>query len=741
MSKQKIKAADPNPQHIKKSILNRVGWLYVLFAVLGLAITVQIIVTQYGPNGEPLNNLSESMCYKVRPIDANRGNILSHDGRILTTDAPYYEIRLDWAIPGKKGEGYLLTDSIFYANLPALADSMSALFGEPSAHYNTQLREILARARGNEGGRRNIKLVDKVNQIELDRLRTFPLLNEDAGGFMFKKDTLRYKPFGSLAGYTLGAPHSHGLEYYYNDALTGEDGQNLTVRLVGSTWLPVLDTLNREARNGYDVVTTIDIDLQDVAESALRKQLADNQAMWGTAVVMEVATGEIRAMANLTHNSDGSITDNYNYAILSRNEPGSTFKLVSLMALLEQGGFKTTDMVDCGNGYAVVYKSEINDSHAVGKVTVKEMMEQSSNIGFARSIEKVYRENQTRFTDFIDSLGLNQRASIQQFEGYMPIIKDPRLGHRNDWNDLTLTKMSYGYALELTPMHTLMLYNAVASGGKMLAPIIVKELRNGDEVVEQYLPEVINPQICSPQVLADVKECLEGVVENGTASLLKNDNYRVAGKTGTAQMVQPHGGYTARDGGRDYLGTLVGYFPAEAPKYTCIVAIKTHHAPGSRNTYYGGALAGPVFKAITDRIYALDNEWRERVTPTSGRGAEVEARVGGESQLALSEQLLDVRSAAYSAVPVESKQVIDTAELYTKDWRVMPSVMGMGLRDAIYTLERAGLSVEISGVGEVVEQTPLPEELYLSGDKATIRLAPRPEPEPDEKEKNNNRKI
>ncbi|MBR7102009.1 MAG: PASTA domain-containing protein, partial [Tidjanibacter sp.] len=407
----------------------------------------------------------------------------------------------------------------------------------------------------------------------------------------------------------------------------------------------------------------------------------------------------------------------------------------------EQGGFKTTDMVDCGNGYAVVYKSEINDSHAVGKVTVKEMMEQSSNIGFARSIEKVYRENQTRFTDFIDSLGLNQRASIQQFEGYMPIIKDPRLGHRNDWNDLTLTKMSYGYALELTPMHTLMLYNAVASGGKMLAPIIVKELRNGDEVVEQYLPEVINPQICSPQVLADVKECLEGVVENGTASLLKNDNYRVAGKTGTAQMVQPHGGYTARDGGRDYLGTLVGYFPAEAPKYTCIVAIKTHHAPGSRNTYYGGALAGPVFKAITDRIYALDNEWRERVTPTSGRGAEVEARVGGESQLALSEQLLDVRSASYTPATVESKQVIDTAELYTKDWRVMPSVMGMGLRDAIYTLERAGLSVEISGVGEVVEQTPLPEELYLSGDKATIRLAPRPEPEPDEKEKKNNRKI
>ena len=739
MSKRKIKAADPNPQHIKQSILTRVGWLYVLFFILGLGIIVQIAATQYGPNGTPLSNLSESKCYKIKPIESLRGNILAHDGKILATDAPFYNIRLDWAIRDRKGN-FILSDSIFEANLFPLADSLSALFGESRAYYVNKLREIHTRARGSGSGRRNIELAGKVNQIELDRLKQFPLLNEEAGGLKSEKDTLRYKPFGTLAGYTLGTPGSHGLEYYYNEQLCGVDGQNLTVRLVGNTWIPVLDTINREAQNGHDVVTTIDVDLQDVAETALRKQLSDNQAMWGTAVVMEVATGEIRAMANLTHNSDGSITDNYNYSILSRNEPGSTFKLVSLMAMLEQGGMKITDMVDCdSDGRATVYKSYIEDSHAVGKVTVKEMMEQSSNIGFARCIEDIYRENQTRFTDFIDSLGINRRASIQQFEGYMPTIKDPRLGHRNDWNDMTLTKMAYGYALEPSPMHTLMLYNAVASGGKLLAPIIVKELRNGNEVVEQYEPNVINPQICSPSTLAAVRECLEGVVENGTATLLKNENYRVAGKTGTAQMVQATGGYTAKDGGRDYLGTLVGYFPAEAPKYTCIVAIKTHHAPGSRNTYYGGTLAGPVFKAITDRIYALDNEWRERVTPTAGSGEAVEVKLGAEEQVSLAEQRLGISQKPYTPQVVESKQVIDTMALYEKDWKVMPSVMGMGLRDAIYTLERSGLSVEFEGVGEVTEQTPLPDELYLSGDKATIRLAPRPTPTPEENKKKNNK--
>ncbi len=725
MSKRRTKAADPNPQHIKQSILNRVGWLYVFFFILGVAITAQIVVIQFGPNSEPLSNLSESKCFRIEPIASSRGNILAHDGQILSTDAPYYNIRLDMAIRDIRNN-LMLSDSLFEADLPALADSLSRVLGEPSIYYAQRLTEIRNRAKRGGPGSRDQLLVSRVNQIELDRIKTFPIFREQQSGFIARKDTLRYKPYGTLASYTIGRPGSHGLERYYDQALTGEDGRNLTVRLVGNTRIPVLDTINREARNGYDVVTTIDVDLQDVAESALREQLADKQALFGTAVVMEVATGEIRAMANLTHNSDGTITDNYNYAILSRGEPGSTFKLVSLMALLEQGGMTINDMVDCGNGFAVVHLAEVNDSHAVGKVTVKEMMEQSSNIGFARCIEKVYRENQTRFTDYIEAIGIDRPADIQLQKGINAYIKDPRLGVRNDWNAQTLTKMSYGYALELSPMHTLMLYNAVAGDGKLLAPILVKELRDGDRVVERYTAEVINPQICSPETLADLKLCLEGVVSNGTASILQNDNYRVAGKTGTAQVAQQQGGYRTRDGGRDYLATLVGYFPAEAPKYSCIVVIKTHHAPGSTNIYYGGALAGPVFKAITDRIYALDNEWRERVVP-SHPTVPVDVKLGPEEAMQLAESNIGVTMRASYTPPQlsEEEEEMSEEDLYAYNWRVMPDVRGMGLTDALYMLERSGLSVEFTGKGEVVEQHPAPTALYLEGDRATIRLGRR----------------
>ncbi len=725
MSKRRTKAADPNPQHIKQSILNRVGWLYVIFFVLGVAITAQIIVIQFGPNGEPLSNLSESKCFRVETIASSRGNILAHDGQILSTDAPYYNIRLDMAIRDIRNN-LMVKDSLFDADLPALADSLSKVLGEPPIYYERRLREIRNRAKSGGPGSRDQLLVSRINQIELDRIKTFPIFREPQSGFMARKDTLRYKPYGTLASYTIGRPGAYGLEHYYDEVLTGEDGRNLTVRLVGNTRLPVLDTINREARNGYDVVTTIDVDLQDVAENALREQLSDKQALFGTAVVMEVATGEIRAIANLTHNSDGTITDNFNYAILSRGEPGSTFKLVALMALLEQGGMTINDIVDCGNGFAVVHRAEVNDSHPVGKVTVKEMMEQSSNIGFARCIEKVYREDETRFTDFIEAIGIDRPADIQLQKGINAYIKDPRLGVRNDWNAQTLTKMAYGYALELSPMHILMLYNAVACGGKLLSPILVKELRDGDHVVERYQTEVLNPQICSPETLADLRLCLEGVVANGTASILQNENYRVAGKTGTAQVAQPHGGYYTLDGGRDYLATLVGYFPAEAPKYSCIVVIKTHNAPGSTNIYYGGSLAGPVFKAITDRIYALDNEWRERVVPTAPSGP-VEVKLGPESAMQRAQSGIGVTMRADYIAPQQEveEQEISEEELYAHNWRVMPSVMGMGLSDALYTLERSGLSVEFSGKGEVIEQHPSPTALYLEGDRATIRLGMR----------------
>lgn len=719
--------ANPHQHDIKKGIMARVRVLYVIFALIGIAIFGMILVTQYGPNGTPLRNRSDLTCYKMIEVPAARGNIYAHDGKILVTNSPSYEITLDFTV-------FDMSQREFSNSVDSLADSLAATIPEySSAYFKRRLHEIRAKAlRGGPGSQSQRLIRDKINQVQLDRLKGFPIFNKGrlGGGFIYTQDAERYKPFGTLAARTLGKPGEFGLEASFDDRLRGSDGRNLCVRLVRDVWVPVVSKENVEAHNGYDITTTIDVNMQDIAESELRKQILAKNATCGTAVIMEVESGEIRAISNLTRYGS-TVQDDVNHAITMRCEPGSTFKLVSLMALIEEAGYSLDHPVDCTESGRYYYevgsrKYLVQDSHEVGLTDLQGAMEESSNIGFVKLIDGEYHDHPERFVDFVRGLGFDREIDMQLSGGLKPIIKDPRRKKETAWDALSLMKMSYGYAVELTPMHTLMLYNAVANGGRMVAPKLVSTVSDDGTVVERFKTETVNPKICSDRTLRLVRRTLEGVVEKGTGSMMKNPHYKVAGKTGTAQIAMQNRGYSDARGGRDYLATFVGYFPADNPRYSCIVAIKTYNGPGARNVYYGAQLAAPVFKAITERVYALDADWHAPLTATQ-HDAEAPVKGGDIAQIREASSTLHINASyesrrGWGTTHRDSTRV--TVSTLECDDGSMPSVKGLSLKDALYLLESKGLVVHVNGKGKVVSQSIRAGTAIHEGYNVTITLRP-----------------
>lgn len=722
---------NPHQQSIKKSIMSRVRVLYVIFAVLAVAVFAMILITQYGPNGTPLRNRSDLKCYKTLEVPASRGNIYSYDKRILATDSPSYYLSLDFTILD-------LTNEEFGRLSAVLADSLNDVIPTYSKDFFLRrLREIRTKAlRGGPGAQSQKLISDRVNQLQLDRIKTFPIFNKGrlGGGLIYTQDAERYKPFGTLAARTLGKPGEFGLEGSFNDILSGKDGKNLCVRLVRDVWVPVVDKENQEAVNGRDIVTTIDVQIQDIVESELRKQILNNNASCGTAVIMDVKSGEIRAISNLTRY--GSVVqDDVNHAMTMRCEPGSTFKLVSLMALLDEAGYSLEEPVDCTESGRYYYqvnnkgrKYLIEDSHAVGQTTLQGVMEHSSNIGFVKTIVGEYGDQPERFIDFVKSLGIDRAIDMQLHGGFKPIIKDPRRKKETAWDAISLMKMSYGYAIELTPIHTLMLYNAIANDGKMVEPRLVNAIMENGRVVERLDAETVNKSICSDKTLRLVRQCLEGVIERGTGSMLKNPNYKIAGKTGTAQVAMKNRGYTDERGGREYLATFVGYFPADNPRYTLIVAVKTYNGPGARNTYYGASLAAPAFKAIADRVYALDTKGHAPLTECENpvvapvKGGYLPEVRKATSGLSVSANI-SRREEGWGVTSTEDSTRV-TAIPVEQQSGVMPSVYGMSLKDALYLLESDGLHVSFSGKGKVMSQSIKVGSAVRRGDAVTLTLRP-----------------
>jgi len=685
---------------IRSEIVWRSGVVYLTIVVLALLILVRILILQFVERGK-WSKLSDKYVYKTAEMPANRGDILARDGRLLASSVPYYSVYMDTRSTG-------MSQATWSAGINGLSEGLSRLLGERSA---TGWKSVITEARKRRD--RYFLIRKKVDYTTLKKLKELPIFKEGQykGGLVAQPENKRMLPHRELAARTIGYLNEGdggtvvGLEGSFDKILAGKTGMVVKQRLTGGDWIPVDERESVRSVDGDDIVTTLDIDLQDVASSALENELRKHNAHHGCAVLMEVATGDIRAIANLELGSDGGYHETYNYAIGESTEPGSTFKLPVLMAAIEDGVIDTGDIVNTGNGSVKFYNKVIRDTRegGYGELTVKQVFEKSSNVGTSTLITEHYKNNPKDFVNRLYAMRLNQKLGLQIKGEGTPLIRFP--GDKL-WSGLTLPMMSHGYEVQMTPLQILTFYNAVANDGRMMRPRFVTEVLRNGSVVESYRPEIIINSIASRSTIRKARAMMEGVVEHGTATNLKNANYKIAGKTGTAQIAKDKYGY--RQGPRiSYQASFVGYFPAENPLYSCIVVV---NAP-SNGVYYGNLVAGSVFREIADKVYST-NFYKDYQAENAGDKKEISAPEAGNGyRKDINEVLdeLDARNKKGSKDDwVATRESGDTIRLVGVDTRkgLVPDVRGMSLRDAIYLLENSGLQVRYSGKGKVLRQSP-----------------------------------
>ncbi|MFW0717052.1 penicillin-binding protein [Pedobacter sp. N23S346] len=679
--------------NIRANILLRVYLAFGLIVLFAFAVFMRLGQVQF-VQGKKWKAMADSLSTRYVSVEATRGNIYSNDGSLLATSVPEYELRMDMFAGG------IAEDKVFNLKVDSLGIKLSQIFNDKTAkEYARMLRK------GRQDSARYLLIHRKVGYADLKTIRTFPLYNigKFSGGLIAVQQNKRILPFQALAARTIGYKNENvkngvGLEGAYNEYINGETGKRLMQRIAGGVYIPVNEEAEVAPKDGADIISTIDVNMQDLAQSALEKQLIKYDADHGAVIVMEVATGEIRAVANFSKVEEGVYKEKFNYAIAGNQDPGSTFKLASYMALLEDKLVDTNMMVGTGN-----YKIPghmIKDSHgSIGVVTVKKAFEQSSNAAIAYLINSKYGDNPKKFTDHLYDWHLNQKLELQIPGEAKPVIKNPS---NKSWGKMTLPQMAYGYEMQLTPLKMLSFYNAVANDGKYVAPIFVKEIRRLGNPVEQFKARVINDKICSDVTLSKIKSMLEGVVTEGSGrQYVHNPLYKIAGKTGTAQVADANKGYKAK---KQYQASFVGYFPADKPKYSMIVVIND-----PKGGYYGALVSGPVFREVADRIYASDMQMYNDV-PTRLVG-----NTGNPPTKAGQSKATQKVYKAFGFKPLfasksEYYNIIDTSagavfQENTEQRGVMPNVAGMGLKDALYLLGNAGLKTKVSGSGRVISQS------------------------------------
>lgn len=699
---------------VRDEIVVRSGIVYFAIAVVAIAILARILILQVVQHGK-WAAMSEKYVFKTAEMPANRGDILAFDGRLLASSVPYYTIFMDTRSSGMSGQ-------TFSNGINGLSSGLSRLLGVRSpAGWKSVIMD--ARKRGD----RYFLIQRKVDYETLSKIKELPIFKEGQfrGGMVAQAENRRILPNSELAARTIGYLNlgtegtEVGIEGSFDKDLGGKNGVVVQQRLTGGDWIAVENASSVDPKDGNDVVTTIDIDLQDVAEAALMKQLTKHDADHGCAVVMEVETGDIKAIANLERESDGSYHESYNFAIAESTEPGSTFKLPSLIAAIEDGVIDTGDIVDTGNGTIKYYNHVIHDheNKGLGKITVKQVFENSSNVGTAKIIYDHYKNSPKDFVNRLYAMKLNEKLDLQLKGEGSPLIRYP--GDKL-WSGITLPMMAHGYEVQLTPLQVLAFYNGVANNGREMKPRFVTAITRNGAVLKKYDTEVIINSLASRSTLRKARAMMEGVVERGTAMNLRNSNYKIAGKTGTAQIARGKSGY--RSGGAiSYQASFVGYFPAENPLYSCIVVV---NAP-SNGVYYGNVVAGSVFKEISDKIYATnffrdyvaDNEDRKPGAPEAGNGY----REDINEVLGQLDVRLEKNSRTDWVATRESGDTIRLVGLKVTDGLV-PDVRGMSLRDAIYLLENSGYRVRISGKGKVLRQSPEHGARYGEGQVVALDM-------------------
>jgi len=700
----------------KNEILVRLAVVYIAVFLFALMIVFKLLFIQVF-QGKKYKEMSAETTRKIRPIESARGNIYSSDGRLMAISVPYYMISMDLRSDG-------LTDKIFNNSIDSLGLCLSSLFKDQTAQeYVSMLKKA---RRENE---RYLTLQKKVDYSYLNKLKQFPIfrLGRNKGGLIIEPFSKRVLPNRLLAARTLGYLLEEGsvvgIEGAYNKILSGTNGFQLMQKLSGGVWMPVDDDHKIDPADGKDIVTTIDLNLQDVAESSLMNQLIALDADHGTAVLMEVSTGDIKAIANLGKDKDGVYREVFNYAIGESAEPGSTFKLASMIALFEDGLASPNDIVDTKNGQITYNGFTIRDSkeEGYGKITLEQAFEYSSNVGISQVIYRNYSKNPQKFIDRLASMNLTKKLGLEIKGETSPYINSPK---DSLWSSISLAQISIGYEVQMTPLQTLTFYNAVANNGIMVKPRFVKEIKQYSQVLESMETEIINPKICSDATVKKVKRMLIGVVENGTAKNIKDVKLKIAGKTGTAQIAKTKYGYGNKYHGRSYQTSFVGFFPADNPKYSCIVVI---NAPQTNK--YGALAAAPVFRDIANKVYASVIDIHKPINADGIVYFDIPySKSGYKSELEYIFKQIGVQT-KFSSGSNSDWVITNTKNKYVEYQRksvqqnIVPKVEGMGARDAIYLLESIGLEVSIKGYGVVTKQSLNPGTKCKKGDKILIELS------------------
>ena len=693
---------------IRSSILVRVRVAFLL-ALIATGLLVYRMVQLQIIDGDRWLALAQEVSVQYRDVPAVRGNIYSDNGSLLATSLPHYRIAFDPTVASA---------TLYNKHIDSLSLLLAQHFQDQSAQaYKRKIYQ--ARRQGKRYVLLNRRKVDHLQKKEMEH---WPLFRAGRyrGGVVFERINVRYKPFAYLGARTVGFVNERGqgagLEYSFNRYLSGRDGQGLFQKMAGNHWKPVYDGTEVRPEEGLDVETTLDINMQDVAQSSLLAALEEHDATYGCAVVMEVSTGEIKAMSNLTKRKNGRYAEIYNYAVGELTEPGSTFKLASVIALLEETQLGLTDSIRTGAGTYQFYDQTMRDykTGGFGTITLQDAFAKSSNIAISKLTNHYFGLQPEAYLAHLRDMGLAEPLNFQlagEGKPDIPTPEDPR------WSGVTLPWMSIGYGLKLTPLQTLTFYNAVANNGTMVQPLLVKRIKEIDQTVETFSAEILKEQICSEQTLRQVRSLLERVVEEGTASSIREGHYRIAGKTGTAQKVVD-GAYT-----KQYYTSFVGYFPADAPKYSCIIVID--HPKGVPQ--YGSDVAAPVFKEIADKIYATDLDLQKPLPKQFARQRRVlpviQAGLRSDLQLVCDELGITQHTRAateWTRAEHGGHRVIWTDN--EDDQGEVPNVEGMMLRDALYLLENRGLQVSHSGTGRVVKQSLEAGSKLEKGSQVKLKL-------------------
>ncbi|MEZ4937195.1 MAG: penicillin-binding protein [Crocinitomicaceae bacterium] len=676
---------------------------YIFFVLFMVAIVVKVFAIQYDSIGDFLKD--DDLEEKVFEIPAIRGDILAEEGEILSTSVPIYEIRMDVKTVKKE----LLDEKV--DSLGMVLTNLLQI--KTPREWVTYIREN----RDNQFLLIKRKVPHDIKG-ELEKAPIFSL-GPNKGGFIAIPQIIRKRPNGALAARTVGVIRESGvnvgIEGAFNTFLAGTPGKELRKKVSGG-WKPIPNEIQQDPVTGYDVWTTIDLTIQDVAETELERQLQEQDAKLGCVIVMEVETGKIKAIANLSKGTDGKYYEDYNHAIGRSTEPGSTFKLASIMALLEDGKMSLNDLVNAKGKYKF-YDSYLHDSKpgGYGMISLKKAFEVSSNV-IAEAVNNAYKNTPQDFVDRIKSFGLGDPLGI--------LLKgepDPTIRNAGDegWSGISIPWMSIGYEVRLTPLQILTFYNGVANNGVVMKPYFVSKVMDGNKTIQTYGSEILNPRLCSPSTLVAVKSCLEGVVENGTGKSLQAASFKIAGKTGTARIAQNSAGY-GNDKDVKHQASFVGYFPADNPKYSCIVVIA---APNK--DIYGSKVSGTVFTKIANKVNATSLNFHEAINDLPNVNSIPKIKNGRVSDLKSAMKMAQIKYGVEGSdfdwgVSNESDSKVKIEKRYIGP--TVPNVVGMGLKDALYLLENRGLVVVASGVGRVTSQSVEAGSEVIKGTKIQIEL-------------------